>query len=174
MVGSSCGWVGREEVKRDWSVFFFFFSALASAKKTKIGSVSFTSSVRERTDDMDPLSWHNRLLSCWQDQQIKNCSNPSLFRAICYAYGWPYVRLGLLKVLNDCIGLRDHWHGFSISCFGFFNKVLGIWMAMFLQCPWGWLKRIEKSRKPRLNFFSLFILYMHALSLTVLRSMQSP
>ena len=104
MVGSSCGWVGREEVKRDWSVFFFFFSALASAKKTKIGSVSFTSSVRERTDDMDPLSWHNRLLSCWQDQQIKNCSNPSLFRAICYAYGWPYVRLGLLKVLNDCIG----------------------------------------------------------------------
>ena len=97
MVGSSCGWVGREEVKRDWSVFFFF-SALASTKKTKIGSVSFTSSVRERTDDMDPLSWHNRLLSCWQDQQIKNCSNPSLFRAICYAYGWPYVRLGLLKV----------------------------------------------------------------------------
>nr|POF09735.1 abc transporter c family member 13 [Quercus suber] len=54
--------------------------------------------------DMDPLSCHNRLLSCWQDQQIKNCSNPSLFRAICSAYGWPYVRLGLLKVLNDCIG----------------------------------------------------------------------
>lgn len=48
--------------------------------------------------DMDPLSCHNRLLSSWQDQQIKNCSNPSLFRAICYAYGWPYVRLGLLKV----------------------------------------------------------------------------
>ncbi|XP_050286789.1 ABC transporter C family member 13 isoform X1 [Quercus robur] len=54
--------------------------------------------------DMDPLSCHNRLLSCWQDQLIKNCSNPSLFRAICSAYGWPYVRLGLLKVLNDCIG----------------------------------------------------------------------
>ena len=60
--------------------------------------------------DMDPLSCHNRLLSCWQDQQIKNCSNPSLFRAICYAYGWPYVRLGLLKVF---IYLRE---SFLIIC----------------------------------------------------------
>ncbi|GMY33956.1 ABC transporter C family member 13, partial [Fagus crenata] len=54
--------------------------------------------------DMDPSSCYKTLLSCWQDQQIKNCSNPSLFRAVCCAYGWPYVRLGLLKVLNDCIG----------------------------------------------------------------------
>lgn len=48
--------------------------------------------------DMDPSSCYKTLLSCWQDQQIKNCSNPSLFRAVCCAYGWPYVRLGLLKV----------------------------------------------------------------------------
>ncbi|KAE7997228.1 hypothetical protein FH972_001878 [Carpinus fangiana] len=54
--------------------------------------------------DMDPSSCHNTLLSCWRDQWISNRFNPSLFRAICCAYGWPYVRLGLLKVLNDCIG----------------------------------------------------------------------
>ena len=49
--------VGLEEKKlRETEAFVFFFSALVSAKKTKIGSVSFTSSVRERTDDMDPLS----------------------------------------------------------------------------------------------------------------------
>jgi ATP-binding cassette subfamily C (CFTR/MRP) protein 10 len=48
--------------------------------------------------DMDPSSCHNTLLSCWRDQWISNRSNPSLFRAICCAYGWPYVRLGLFKV----------------------------------------------------------------------------
>ncbi|KAA8540550.1 hypothetical protein F0562_024531 [Nyssa sinensis] len=54
--------------------------------------------------DMDPSSCFNILLSCWQAQQRNNCSHPSLFRAIFCAYGWPYIRLGLLKVLNDCIG----------------------------------------------------------------------
>lgn len=48
--------------------------------------------------DMDPSSCHATLLSCWHAQQRHNCSNPSLFRAICCAYGWPYFRLGLLKV----------------------------------------------------------------------------
>lgn len=52
--------------------------------------------------DMDPSFCHNALLSCWQDQQISNISNPSLFRAICCAYGWPYVRLGFLKVFLHC------------------------------------------------------------------------
>ncbi|XP_057248104.1 ABC transporter C family member 13 isoform X2 [Beta vulgaris subsp. vulgaris] len=54
--------------------------------------------------DMDPSSCHSLLLICWQAQQIDNCSNPSFFKAICSAYGWPYLRLGLLKVFNDCIG----------------------------------------------------------------------
>lgn len=48
--------------------------------------------------DMDPSSCHSLLLICWQAQQIDNCSNPSFFKAICSAYGWPYLRLGLLKV----------------------------------------------------------------------------
>lgn len=48
--------------------------------------------------DMDPLSCHDILLSCWKKQQKHDHSHPSLFRAICCAYGWPYMRLGLLKV----------------------------------------------------------------------------
>lgn len=54
--------------------------------------------------DMDPLSCHDMLLSCWKKQQKHDHSQPSLFRAICCAYGWPYMRLGMLKILNDCIG----------------------------------------------------------------------
>uniref|UniRef100_A0A803MC08 ABC-type xenobiotic transporter n=1 Tax=Chenopodium quinoa TaxID=63459 RepID=A0A803MC08_CHEQI len=54
--------------------------------------------------DMDPSSCHNILLTSWRAQQIINCSNPSFFKAICSAYGWPYLRLGVLKVFNDCIG----------------------------------------------------------------------
>ncbi|KAG9131178.1 hypothetical protein Leryth_006037 [Lithospermum erythrorhizon] len=55
-------------------------------------------------DDMDPMPCHNILQNCWESQQRHNISHPSLFKAICYAYGWPYFRLGLLKVLNDCLG----------------------------------------------------------------------
>ncbi|KAL4281559.1 hypothetical protein GQ457_03G042490 [Hibiscus cannabinus] len=55
-------------------------------------------------EDMDPSPCHEKLLSCWQDQQNNSCSNASLFRAIFSAYGWPYLRLGLLKVFNDFIG----------------------------------------------------------------------
>ncbi|BAT91542.1 hypothetical protein VIGAN_07014500 [Vigna angularis var. angularis] len=54
--------------------------------------------------DMSPSSCHDVILSCWQAQLSNNGSTPSLFRALCSAYGWPYLRLGLLKVINDCIG----------------------------------------------------------------------
>ncbi|KAL6144938.1 hypothetical protein ACLB2K_055628 [Fragaria x ananassa] len=53
--------------------------------------------------DMDPCSCHDALFSCWKSQ-LSDSPDPSLFRAICSAYGWPYVRLGLLKVLNDSVG----------------------------------------------------------------------
>jgi len=48
--------------------------------------------------DMGPSSCHDVILSCWRAQLSNNGSNPSLFRALCSAYGWPYLRLGLLKV----------------------------------------------------------------------------
>ncbi|PWA36498.1 ABC transporter C family member 13 [Artemisia annua] len=54
--------------------------------------------------DMDPFFCHDSLLNCWEDQRRHNRSHPSLFWTICYAYGWPYMCLGLLKVLNDCLG----------------------------------------------------------------------
>lgn len=54
--------------------------------------------------DMNPSFCHNFLLTSWRAQQIDDSSNPSFFKAICSAYGWPYFRLGLLKVFNDCIG----------------------------------------------------------------------
>ncbi|XP_030491896.2 ABC transporter C family member 13 isoform X1 [Cannabis sativa] len=54
--------------------------------------------------DMDPISCHATLLTSWQSQFSNGRSSPSLLRAICSAYGWPYLRLGLLKVLNDCVG----------------------------------------------------------------------
>ncbi|KAJ0759943.1 putative ABC-type xenobiotic transporter [Helianthus annuus] len=53
--------------------------------------------------DMDPSFCHDSLLNCWEDQTRRNGSHPSLFWTICYAYGWPYVCLGLLKVLLETI-----------------------------------------------------------------------
>ncbi|KAK7325305.1 hypothetical protein VNO77_29465 [Canavalia gladiata] len=54
--------------------------------------------------NMHPSSCHDVILSSWQAQLSNNGSNPSLLRALCSAYGWPYLRLGFLKVINDCIG----------------------------------------------------------------------
>ncbi|XP_060205268.1 ABC transporter C family member 13 isoform X1 [Lycium barbarum] len=54
--------------------------------------------------DMDPSSCHTLLLTCWKAQQRNEHSHPSLIKTICRAYGWQYFRLGLLKVLNDCLG----------------------------------------------------------------------
>ncbi|XP_058004711.1 ABC transporter C family member 13 isoform X3 [Hevea brasiliensis] len=80
-------------------------------------------------NDMEPSTCHDRLLSFWRAQQ--SSSNPFLFKAICYAYGWPYFCIGLLKVLNDCIGFAGplllnklirflqqgsaHWTGYVLA-----------------------------------------------------------
>ncbi|XP_073147479.1 ABC transporter C family member 13 isoform X2 [Henckelia pumila] len=54
--------------------------------------------------DMDPSFCHNTILRFWEAQLKSNFSHPSLFKTICSAYGWPYICIGLVKVLNDCIG----------------------------------------------------------------------
>ncbi|KAH7564644.1 hypothetical protein JRO89_XS09G0001300 [Xanthoceras sorbifolium] len=54
--------------------------------------------------DMDPSTCHYKLLTCWQAQQSSIRTDPSLFRAICCAYGGQYLCLGFLKAFNDCIG----------------------------------------------------------------------
>lgn len=53
-------------------------------------------------NEMNPSSCHDTLLRCWVAEQSKHCTQPSLFRAICHAYGWPYMCLGLLKVFQFC------------------------------------------------------------------------
>ncbi|CAI0420896.1 unnamed protein product [Linum tenue] len=52
--------------------------------------------------DMDPAFCHNVLSSCWRDEECR--PEPFLLKAIFYAYGWPYLRLGVLKVFNDGLG----------------------------------------------------------------------
>ncbi|XP_058780381.1 ABC transporter C family member 13-like isoform X2 [Vicia villosa] len=54
--------------------------------------------------DMSPSFCHDIIKSSWREQSSNYGSNPSLLRALCNAYGWQYLRLGLLKVINDGIG----------------------------------------------------------------------
>ncbi|XP_024633050.1 ABC transporter C family member 13 isoform X1 [Medicago truncatula] len=54
--------------------------------------------------DMGPSFCHDIILNSWRAQVSNNSLNPSLFSALCNAYGWPYLCLGLLKVINDGIG----------------------------------------------------------------------
>ncbi|OAY65185.1 ABC transporter C family member 13 [Ananas comosus] len=54
--------------------------------------------------ELTPVVCYDELLNCWIAEQSKHHSNSSLLRAMYYAYGWPYFRLGLLKVINDAIG----------------------------------------------------------------------
>jgi hypothetical protein len=39
-----------------------------------------------------------RLWRCWEHEIFQHNSNPSLLRAVFYAYGWDYFQIGLLKV----------------------------------------------------------------------------
>ncbi|PNY08016.1 ABC transporter C family member 13-like protein [Trifolium pratense] len=58
--------------------------------------------------DMSPSYCHDIILSSWRAQMSNNGSSPSLFRALCNAYGLPYLCLGLLKKLN---GLSLQFNG---------------------------------------------------------------
>ncbi|KOM44579.1 hypothetical protein LR48_Vigan05g218400 [Vigna angularis] len=67
--------------------------------------------------DMSPSSCHDVILSCWQAQLSNNGSTPSLFRALCSAYGWPYLRLGLLKCLRVNLAERSKFTNGEIQTF---------------------------------------------------------
>ncbi|KAI3894612.1 hypothetical protein MKW92_035428 [Papaver armeniacum] len=54
--------------------------------------------------ELNTSSCYSALLESWVAEQRDHKTHPSLFRAICYAYGWQYMYLGLLKVVNDCLG----------------------------------------------------------------------
>ncbi|KAK1373191.1 ATP-binding cassette, subfamily C (CFTR/MRP), member 10 [Heracleum sosnowskyi] len=78
------------------------FQAISSVLERGAGKQLDFEDLLELPVDMDPLSCHLMLLSCWERQ--KKTGHPSLFRVICSAYGWSYIRLGFLKILNDCLG----------------------------------------------------------------------
>ncbi|KAL6606766.1 hypothetical protein ACP70R_042419 [Stipagrostis hirtigluma subsp. patula] len=53
--------------------------------------------------DLRASTCYDKLLSSWTAEHQNHHENSSLLRAISYAYGWTYLRLGLLKVINDSI-----------------------------------------------------------------------
>uniref|UniRef100_A0A0A9CL20 Uncharacterized protein n=1 Tax=Arundo donax TaxID=35708 RepID=A0A0A9CL20_ARUDO len=48
-------------------------------------------------------SCYEKLLSSWTAEHQNHHEKSSLLRAMSGAYGWTYLRLGLLKVINDSI-----------------------------------------------------------------------
>lgn len=96
-------WIAFYSLMKDWKfsscfdlVTFKFVNMMMDLGVTR--QLDFKDLV-ELPCDLMPSSCCNTLLRCWVAEQNKHNSNPSLFRAMCYAYGWPYLRLGLLKVL---------------------------------------------------------------------------
>ncbi|KAF0901952.1 hypothetical protein E2562_011785 [Oryza meyeriana var. granulata] len=54
--------------------------------------------------ELRAASCYEKLLSSWTVEHQHHRADSSLLRAMSYAYGWTYLRLGLLKVINDSIG----------------------------------------------------------------------
>ena len=62
-----------------------------------------------------------RLWQSWEQEFLQHSSNPSLLRAVFYAYGWDYFQIGILKVhdfnfFNRGVMWRLH-HIFSICMY---------------------------------------------------------
>uniref|UniRef100_A0A453QYR9 ABC transmembrane type-1 domain-containing protein n=1 Tax=Aegilops tauschii subsp. strangulata TaxID=200361 RepID=A0A453QYR9_AEGTS len=53
--------------------------------------------------ELRTTSCYDKLLSSWTAEHQKYRADSSLLRAMFYAYGWSYLRLGILKVINDSI-----------------------------------------------------------------------
>ncbi|KAJ4815042.1 Multidrug Resistance associated Protein 1 [Rhynchospora pubera] len=54
--------------------------------------------------ELKPALCYGTLLNCWRVEYSAKSSDSSLFRVMYYSFGWPYLRLGLLKVVNDSVG----------------------------------------------------------------------
>ena len=53
--------------------------------------------------ELRTVSCYDKLLSSWTAEHQKYHADSSLLRAMFYAYGWSYLHLGILKVVNDSI-----------------------------------------------------------------------
>ncbi|KAF3326222.1 ABC transporter C family member 13 [Carex littledalei] len=54
--------------------------------------------------ELKPASCYDKLQNYWRVEYSARSSDSSLFRVMYYSFGWPYLRLGLLKVVNDSVG----------------------------------------------------------------------
>uniref|UniRef100_A0ACD6AEE6 Uncharacterized protein n=1 Tax=Avena sativa TaxID=4498 RepID=A0ACD6AEE6_AVESA len=57
----------------------------------------------ELPSELRAASCYDKLLSSWTAEHQNHHADSSLLRAVSYAYGWIYLRLGMLKVINDSI-----------------------------------------------------------------------
>lgn len=89
-------WLSKRRMQGCWD--HIVFRSITSVMKSGLGKQLGFEDLLLLPTDMDPSTCHEKLLSSWQHQQNNSFSNASLFRAIFSAYGWPYLRLGLLKV----------------------------------------------------------------------------
>jgi ATP-binding cassette subfamily C (CFTR/MRP) protein 10 len=53
----------------------------------------------ELPSELRAASCYDKLLSSWTAEHQNHHADSSLLRAVSYAYGWIYLRLGMLKVL---------------------------------------------------------------------------
>ncbi|OEL16196.1 ABC transporter C family member 13, partial [Dichanthelium oligosanthes] len=91
-------------VKKDHNVWklltFKFVNPMMDIGITR--QLDFTD-LLELPAELRATSCYDRLLSSWTAEYQNQHENSSLLRAISRSYGWTYLRLGLLKVLNDSI-----------------------------------------------------------------------
>lgn len=64
----------------------------------------------ELTAELRAASCYDKLLSSWTAEHQNHHADSSLLRAMSYAYGWTYLRLGLLKVLLAWMDILSPFH----------------------------------------------------------------
>ncbi|KAJ3683780.1 hypothetical protein LUZ60_014007 [Juncus effusus] len=85
-----------------WSnLTFNFISPIINIGATK--QLNFQNLIRLPTEIMPDLCY-NKLLNSWRDEYNMHFSETSLFRVLYRSFGWPYLRLAFLKVVNDSVG----------------------------------------------------------------------
>ncbi|WVZ82232.1 hypothetical protein U9M48_029518 [Paspalum notatum var. saurae] len=89
-------------VKKDhdlWKLFTFkFINPIMDIGITR--QLDFTD-LLELPTELTANSCYDKLLSSWTAEYQNHQNKSSLLRAMSRSYGWAYLRLGLLKVLND-------------------------------------------------------------------------
>ncbi|KAJ7517215.1 hypothetical protein O6H91_21G014900 [Diphasiastrum complanatum] len=83
-----------------WS--FLSFSWVNSLMETGFKQQLCQDDLLTLPKDLIPSTCGDRLWAFWMVEQTKG-ADASLFRAIFQAYGWKYLQIGLLKIVNDAL-----------------------------------------------------------------------